>query len=227
MAMRVYELAKKLGIENRVLIPELKKMGVSVSSHSSTLDDDIVQKALDKLASKSKGHGAGHETELGAKPTENASHGRSMSARSHVVEEPSKPDKRRILIKRKKEDEPLDAIVSAPIVESERSAQPTPSITVAASPLAVEHPSSEDVINQSLPTEESPAEISPPSPAPLVAKQPEMPAKPAVVPPTIAAPTVESVTGKKKSMAFEAIEAEGQKDKLKKARKVGRPRDDQ
>lgn len=229
MAMRVYELAKKLGIENRVLIPELKKMGVSVSSHSSTLDDDIVQKALDKMALKSKGHGAGHETELGAKPAENASHGRSISARSHVVEEPPKPDKRRILIKRKKEDEPLDAIVSAPIGESERSAQPAPSITVPESPLAVavEHPSSEDVVDQSLPTEESPAEIPPPSPTPLVAKQPEMPAKPAVVPPTIAAPTVESVTGKKKSMAFEAIEAEGQKDKLKKARKVGRPRDDQ
>ena len=67
MAMRVYELAKKLGMENRVLIPELKKLGVSVSSHSSTLDDEIVQKALDKLASKSKGHGAGIERELGAK----------------------------------------------------------------------------------------------------------------------------------------------------------------
>ncbi|HWG95869.1 MAG TPA: translation initiation factor IF-2 N-terminal domain-containing protein, partial [Nitrospira sp.] len=51
--MRVYELAKKLGMENRVLIPELKKMGASVSSHSSTLDDEIVQRALDKLGSKS------------------------------------------------------------------------------------------------------------------------------------------------------------------------------
>ena len=62
MAMRVYELAKKLGMENRVLIPELKKMGASVSSHSSTLDDEIVQKALDKLASKSKGDGTGHRS---------------------------------------------------------------------------------------------------------------------------------------------------------------------
>ena len=44
MAMRVYELAKKLGMENRVLIPELKKMGVSVTSHSSAIDDEIVEK---------------------------------------------------------------------------------------------------------------------------------------------------------------------------------------
>ncbi|HWV45486.1 MAG TPA: translation initiation factor IF-2, partial [Nitrospira sp.] len=64
-------------------------------------------------------------------------------------------------------------------------------------------------------------------PAPLVAKQAEVPTKPTVAPPTIGAPTPEPVTGKKKSMAFEAIEAEGQKDKLKKARKPGRPRDDQ
>lgn len=55
MAMRVYELAKKLGMENRVLIPELKKMGVSVTSHSSALDDEIVEKVLGKLAPQSKG----------------------------------------------------------------------------------------------------------------------------------------------------------------------------
>ena len=56
-AMRVYELAKKLGMENRELIPELKKMGVPVASHSSALDDDTVQKALDKLSPKAKGAG--------------------------------------------------------------------------------------------------------------------------------------------------------------------------
>src|SRR5262245_20759701 len=47
--MRVYELTKKLGMENRALIPELKRLGISVASHSSALDDEAVQKALDKL----------------------------------------------------------------------------------------------------------------------------------------------------------------------------------
>ncbi|NJN69900.1 MAG: hypothetical protein HC801_06295 [Nitrospira sp.] len=42
-------------MENRVLIPELKKMGVPITSHSSTLDDEIVQKVSAKLASKIKG----------------------------------------------------------------------------------------------------------------------------------------------------------------------------
>ena len=52
-------------------------------------------------------------------------------------------------------------------------------------------------------------------------------AKPPAATPTGAAATLEAVTGKKKSMAFEAIEAEGQKDRLKKARKPGRPKDEQ
>jgi translation initiation factor IF-2 len=225
--MRVYELAKKLGMENRVLIPELKKMGASVSSHSSTLDDEIVQRVLDKLGSKSKGQETEVEGGLGAKPGEHASHGKAMAARSHVVEEPPKPDKRRILIKRKKEDEPIEAISLPPIAEGERSAQAAPPVTLPIPPPSLEQPGNGGLVDRSLPAEERSSEISPPTPAPLAAKQEEAPAKPTVAPPTIGAPTPEPVTGKKKSMAFEAIEAEGQKDKLKKVRKPGRPRDDQ
>ena len=227
MAMRVYELAKKLGMENRVLIPELKKMGASVSSHSSTLDDEIVQRVLDKLGSKSKGDGTEIEGGPGAKPGDHASHGKAMAARSHVVEESPKPDKRRILIKRKKEDEPTEAISSAPITEGERSAQTAPPVTVPIPAPSMEHPGNGGLVDRSLPAEESSSESPPSAPAPLAAKQEEVPAKPTVVAPTIGAPIPEPVTGKKKSMAFEAIEAEGQKDKLKKARKVGRPKDGQ
>jgi translation initiation factor IF-2 len=227
MAMRVYELAKKLGMENRVLIPELKKLGVSVSSHSSTLDDEIVQKVSEKLASKSKGHGAGIEGELGPQAVEHASHGKTMAPKSHVVEEPLKPDKRRILIKRKKEDEPVEAMVSAPTVESERSAQPASSITAPPAPPSSELPGSGGLVDHILPTQDIPSEMSPPAPAPSIAKQEETPAKPTVAPSTIGTSTPEAVTSKKKSMAFEAIEAEALKEKLKKARKAGRPKDDQ
>ena len=102
MSMRVYELAKKLGIENRDLLPELKKMGVSVASHSSALDQSVVQKVLEKLAPKNKAAGeTGHAV-------------RSGVTKVPSVEEPAKPDKRRILIKRKKEDEPAEAVFQAP-----------------------------------------------------------------------------------------------------------------
>jgi translation initiation factor IF-2 len=93
-------------------------------------------------------------------------------------------------------------------------------------PPSIEHPGG-GPLDRSPVAEESPNEISPPAPAPLVAKQEEVSAKSIVVPSTIGATTPEPVPGKKKSMAFEAIEAEGPKDKLKKVRKPGRPRDDQ
>ena len=58
--MRVYELAKKLGMENKALLPELKKMGVSVASHSSALDDDVVQKVLEKFLPNNAKIGRAH-----------------------------------------------------------------------------------------------------------------------------------------------------------------------
>jgi len=62
--MRVYELAKKFGMENRDLIPKLKEMGIAVASHSSALDEAAVQKALDKLSPKAKAtHEGGAERE--------------------------------------------------------------------------------------------------------------------------------------------------------------------
>jgi len=227
MAMRVYELAKKLGMENRVLIPELKKIGVSVTSHSSTLDDDIVQKVLDKLTPKSKGQGTGTEGESGARSVQDAVHGKAATARSQPAEEPPKPDKRRILIKRKKEDEPIEVVSPAPVIEGDRSVQPAAASATPAPSVPHEHPILGGVVDRSSRTEEVPDEIIAPAPAPVVPKPEEIQPKPTLAPPTAVAATVEPVTGKKKSMAFEAIQAEGQKDKLKKGRKPSRPRDEQ
>ena len=51
-------------MENRELIPELKRLGIPVASHSSALDDDSVRVVLEKLSSKARGGEAvsgGHE----------------------------------------------------------------------------------------------------------------------------------------------------------------------
>ncbi len=219
MAMRVYELAKKLGMENRVLIPELKNMGVSVVSHSSALADEIVQKVLDKLVPKAKGVGKVVEGEVGhgVKSARGSSHSKALAAKSKPVEELAKPDKRRILIKRKKEDEPSDVISSAPVGEIE-------SVAAVAS---VAHPFAGGV-DHGYPAEVTvPIEAGPLTPSPVVPVQESIQVKPTVAVQPGAAATMEAVAGKKKSMAFEAVEAEGQKDKLKKVRKPGRPKDEQ
>ncbi|MFO0701482.1 MAG: translation initiation factor IF-2 [Nitrospira sp.] len=233
MAMRVYELAKKLGMENRVLIPELKKMGVSVTSHSSALDDGIVQKVLEKLAPQAKGQGAGSDGDSPSKSIHAAGQGKTLTSKSQPIDEPVKPDKRRILIKRKRDEESAEIVSSPSIMESERSTQSESSTTVIATPsVTPEQPVLEEavVVTPSVDeVREAVAATSPPVVVPpVVASKPEdVQPKVIATQPTVATTTVEAVLGKKKSMAFEAIEAEGQKDKLKKARKVGRPKDDQ
>jgi translation initiation factor IF-2 len=217
--MRVYELAKQLGMENRDLIPELKRMGIAVASHSSALDEESVQKALAKLGPKSK---------TSAKPSDQVAesgldrgqrgkdtgHGATTKAGGgHVaaaVEEP-KPDKRRILIKRKKTEE---GVVEEGAVAG-AGAEPSGLITPSPEPpgtLAITPHVDLSVAPHAEPITRPAASVQTPAQASVGA--------PAMV------PTAEPVPGKKKSVAFEAIEAEGLKDKLKKSRKLSRQRDD-
>jgi len=127
--MRVYELAKKLGMENRDLIPKLKQMDIAVASHSSALDEAAVQKALDTLSPSAKltREGGGEREQAGTAPVKRdevkktsklqkaavavheTSKSGSQKLASVILEEPPKPDKRRMLIKRRKTEEELEA----------------------------------------------------------------------------------------------------------------------
>ncbi|MDH5641228.1 MAG: translation initiation factor IF-2, partial [Nitrospira sp.] len=230
MGMRVYELAKQLGMENKALLPELKKMGIAVASHSSALDDDVVQKVLSKFLPGGKGEGKPGVGQ-GLRGAHDVGHAKAGTSKMQPPEQSAKPDKKRILIKRKKEEEPTEPLSSAQSVESE------PVIVVPPASAVTESPASEAPViaaeGEQIPVTEvtAPAESVPvtASISPSVVAQPEVvPAKPAVVAPPSAAETVEQVAAKKKSMAFEAIEAEGQRgDKAKKARKPVRVKDDE
>ncbi|MEC4890549.1 MAG: translation initiation factor IF-2 [Nitrospira sp.] len=230
--MRVYELAKKLGMENKDLIPELKKMGVSVASHSSALDEDTVHKALEKLGAKAKGmvkSGKAGSDEASAADHHDVSHAsKGAGAKAAHVEEAAKPDKRRILIKKKKEDEPSEgAVVPAPMSEVESHAAAASSV----SPAQAE-PAAHPVVSEPPP---SPVAELPELPeiGTILAEPPTPPVAPvaAAVKPAAGAPgpmtALEAAAAKKKSLALEAIEAEGLKEKLKKAKKTGRPKDEQ
>lgn len=106
--MRVYEIAKKVGMESRLLIPELVRLGIPVTSHSNAVEDDVAKWAIDVLQGKiaepevkdgpfSRGGG-----ETGALPASG-----KLATEVLSVEEPKKPEKRRILIKKKKSEEEL------------------------------------------------------------------------------------------------------------------------
>ncbi len=50
--MRVYELAKEFGVENKEFIAKLKTLGIAVKSHSSTLEDSEVERVRREFAAK-------------------------------------------------------------------------------------------------------------------------------------------------------------------------------
>ena len=114
--MRVYELAKKLGKESRVLIAELGRLGIVVSSHSNALSEEDVQKTLKALSGKEelqttawkKATGSFKPGKTARKPSASSAKGRGQAlAREKekvAEEEVRKPEKKHILIKRRKEE---------------------------------------------------------------------------------------------------------------------------
>ena len=215
--MRVYELAKQLGMENRELIPELKRLGIPVASHSSALDDDSVRVAIEKLSSKARAGeaSAGHEGKKAGRAKE---HGATHAL---VHEEPPKPDKKRILIKKKKEEGAEEAV--APLAAAEAVFAP-------AAPQGAEVPSvgapeatAPEVVEAASP-ELAPVEpaVSQPPVAPVVEAVATKPAQVSVV-----TPTLPDAGAKKKSPAAEALESEAAaREKLKKAKKAPRTREE-
>ncbi len=244
--MRVYELAKKLGMENRDLVPELKRMGIAVASHSSALEEVAVQKALDKLMPKAKGvsapvAGKASEPNSQARAHEKLARGTSgiggatetgrdsvkvASARAHssAVEEPQKHDKRRILIKRKK-DEGAGETVTATLAVPDVGEAPGPSAFGLMSGTA---PSALGEVTSTV--HATTAELTAPAP-PIVPPVFGQGAKPAAsAPPAPPSSTAEPlpVVGRKKGFSAELLESEAAslKDKLKKGKKPGRTREE-
>jgi len=220
--MRVYELAKQLGMENRDLIPELKRLGITVASHSSALEPDAVHKALEKLGPKHKtvvtADTRTSELDSGRADRHKGTHGSAhhqagvKGAGAHLsAADESKPDKRRILIKRKRSDEAQPDEL-APLGSESSVLHATESAT--------------SVVSSSHPPVESPVvhhgETHPPGG--VLAQSSVGTAEPSVAAKIPIAPTPDVLSGKKK--ALEELQAEGLKDKLKKVRKPGRPREE-
>lgn len=146
--MRVYEIAKKVGMESRLLIPELVRLGIAVSSHSNAVEEDVAKWAIDVLQGKipapeikdgpfSRGGGDSSATVAATKAISEAHD-----------EEPKKVDKKRILIKKKKSEEEIAAeALEFPSVHHEEESEPIsaqPGLTIDESP-PLEIPSPDSV----------------------------------------------------------------------------------
>ena len=237
--MRVYEVAKKVGMESKELMAELKRMGVPVASHSSALEADVVARLLAKLAPQHGLGGASGEDKAAARAGRGGEgirqeadggggHVKSTGAKAGAVslEEPPKPDKRRILIKKKKTEEEIEA-AAASAVEAGGTHAPPPDLAHPAPGLPVAEP-----VAVAPPSEVKPdIAVSPPSgtlsPAPAESLAPAAPieAKPAsIATPALDAASEAALAKKKAEALFEGGEAKGAREKAKKVRKPGRER---
>ncbi len=177
--MRVYEIAKKAGVESKDVLAELKRVGVTVASHSSTLESDVAERVLARLkaggARTGKDAGADHDAEGGGSVAKSGG-GRAAAA---VAEESAKPDKRRILIKKKKsEDEPAPMEALAPTMEAQTPAPAATPVEALAPMTPIAEPVAEVPVVASAPAPE-PASTSAPSPASEV----KVPTPPTPAPP--------------------------------------------
>jgi translation initiation factor IF-2 len=204
-------------MENRELIPELKRLGIPVASHSSALDDDSVRVAIEKLSSKARAGeaSAGHEGKKAGRAKE---HGATHAL---VHEEPPKPDKKRILIKKKKEEGAEEAV--APLAAAEAVFAPAAPQGAEVPSVAAPEATAPEVVEAASP-ELAPVEpvVSQPPVAPVVEAVATKPAQVSVV-----TPTLPDAGAKKKSPAAEALESEAAaREKLKKAKKAPRTREE-
>lgn len=116
--MRVHEIAKKIGMESRLLIPELVRLGIQVSSHSNTVEDNVAKWAMNIILGKTpettpKPGDSSVSVHVGVKSSEGgrllkketSTSGRHRS--EAVAEEPKKAGKKHILIKKKKTEEEI------------------------------------------------------------------------------------------------------------------------
>ncbi|TFG64856.1 MAG: hypothetical protein E4H32_02510, partial [Nitrospirales bacterium] len=117
--MRVHEIAKKLGMESRLVIPELVRLGIQVTSHSNAVEDDAARWAMDVLQGKvaaptgiSSAEGVAGKGGM-KKPggrllkKDGAASGKGDSETQTAPQQ--KPEKKLILIKKKKTEEELAA----------------------------------------------------------------------------------------------------------------------
>jgi len=241
--MRVFELAKKLGVASKDLIAELKGMGVTVSNHMATLEEDTVKQVLAKAAPKARKEApkapkaAKAKDEKEQKPpatpvkTKAAAPKTSAPAKpAPPAAEPPKVEKKMILVKRRPGEARIVADLSPLKPEATPIAASLPDIThpelpkvaapAAAAPVHVEPP----------PSFTPPRAPEPPTasstPFPLSPKAAAVPSPPQTPPPKA---ETDRVPGGKKGAVFEpaAGEADGLKDKTKKIRRPGRGREEE
>ena len=185
---RVYELARELGIENKELIARLEKLGITVKSHSSTLEDaDVGRVQRDMLS------GEPHElVEKRIKSTVI----RRRAVRPAAVEEEPEPAEEKAAAEPVREEKP-EQKEEAPktVAKSEKSAMET--VPAGAPPPRVEVTAKKPEIPPK-PVDVPPADsVKPAEKGPVERTAPPVPGQPSPARPEVKKEPPKTATGKR------------------------------
>src|SRR5437660_2533533 len=245
--MRVFELAKQLGIVSKDLISDLKGIGVTVSNHMAALEDDTVAKILAKAAGKAKKPAAAFlvkppktvEAVKPAKPPEGKSdkHEKADKEKSHTaalkakktpppVVEPPKAEKKMILVKRRPSETTVvgDVAPLRPVEEPAAISAGPSDLSKVAAPLPLGQVHAEPSSHPGRPGGVEPTVAGPPGSPASLTPQVTLPPQP-----PLPASGIDRHPVSKKGLPPEASQADllGLKDKMKKLRRVGRGREEE
>lgn len=111
---RVYELAKTLEISNKELLVKLKEIGIEAKSHTSGLDEDAVNLALEKLGKKNDEPKA--EVKVESKPEVKAEPKVEVKAETKVEPkpEPKNEPKQEVKADKKQDEKPNNKPANKP-----------------------------------------------------------------------------------------------------------------
>ena len=181
--MRVHEIAKKLGMESRLVIPELVRLGIQVTSHSNAVEDDAAQWAMDVLQGKvaaptgiSLAEGVAGKSGMKKPGARLLKKDGTASGKDNaeIAATPKKPGKKLILIKKKKTEEELAAeaqefpSIKEPSEDESRAAEEVSAPTLDVSTVGETSTGSESLAA----SQEAPASVPPES---VISDQPVLP----------------------------------------------------
>jgi translation initiation factor IF-2 len=191
--IRVYELARELGVDNKDLITRLEKMGISVKSHSSTLEDSEVERVK-------RDYSAAEPHEMVEKRVK-ATVIRRRAIRSAVEEEAPAPAEESLPVEGKAEEVEVEPIseptvepvqdVKAPVEVIHKPVEVPAEVKSVEEKIAAEKAVSPPIPQESTPPPPTPGKETPRTPvasdAPVTLKAEPVVTKP-VMPPVVPSP---------------------------------------
>jgi translation initiation factor IF-2 len=213
--MRVFELAKQLGVPSKDLMNDLKTLGVTVSNHMAALEDQVVTQLVNKSASQAKKEGSKDSPSPVVK--KKASPARPAVSKTVAATELPKAEKKLILVKRRQAESMVGGDLLPLKPEEELS------VEEGAERLKAPLTPAEPVAGVMPPLTDQPG---PPTPTPAAAA--ELPPSKIQVPSTRPTPDTDRPGWSKKGAAETGpLPDQGLKDKAKKVRRPGRERDEE